>query len=711
MDTPAFQRLRRHFGDKVDADVLVSVLGVCGGSAEQAITFLTAGAGDLIEDTNANPNDEKIPADYPAQNPSGIKPRPAPTEEVLDKDLLALHANIAQIKKSLLSDCQFSEHYKGITSENYVVSLLLLLYQGVELAKGARPRILAACWARQQRRLAAHLLSDFSDQFSLPEVLGAVKLLDANRKVKILNTKLAKFTGPKAQDPKAVALRQVLHDVKLEAIEGTSVSGSLSREICKWVGTITAEQLCFYALQLPKEPWKELADIVHLSPNSFQVPWFLPVVFGKDPPTDCVVSLCQDLTPQNIVQILSQGHKIPYSYLRTHCRPIPPRAKVLIAEYVSIDILIWWHEEFDLPEVDKIITERLAKGEIPNFTYGKLMERLLYFKRRESAFYNALIPIAEKRLASIELLLEPPVVVLGDASYSMDVAIRTATIISSVLTVLSSAELKFFNTTLVDPPCHPTNVGEVISVAETVKASGLTASASAIWPYYQKKTPVKFFIVVTDEIENNKFENRCYFPEVFLKYYQEVYPAKLVFVSFVEDPSKKGRMVKSLENMGLDILQFRLDGTRPDLTKMDSLLGLLSSESSFFPTQVVSLSLLYQKEGLDNLIHRIKNPPEKKIQKRIKIQKEESSEDDVAVPKKNPKYDDAPAHFCCPITLAPMKDPVMSVSGQSYEREAIESYIKKAGKDPMTSEPLTLGDLRPNRGLREAIEAYLVGKK
>ena len=52
-----------------------------------------------------------------------------------------------------------------------------------------------------------------------------------------------------------------------------------------------------------------------------------------------------------------------------------------------------------------------------------------------------------------------------------------------------------------------------------------------------------------------------------------MYPSKLVFVSFLENPNVKGRMVQSLENMGIEVLQFRLDGKRPDLTKMDTLLG------------------------------------------------------------------------------------------------------------------------------------------
>ena len=70
-------------------------------------------------------------------------------------------------------------------------------------------------------------------------------------------------------------------------------------------------------------------------------------------------------------------------------------------------------------QVDSIIDRRLADGEIPKFSYGKLMERLLYFKMEGAPFYEKLVPIAQEQLKDIQLPLEPPVVVLGDASYSM----------------------------------------------------------------------------------------------------------------------------------------------------------------------------------------------------------------------------------------------------------------------------------------------------
>ena len=65
----------------------------------------------------------------------------------------------------------------------------------------------------------------------------------------------------------------------------------------------------------------------------------------------------------------------------------------------------------------------------------------------------------------------------------------------------------------------------------------------------------------------------------------------------------------------------------------------------------------------------------------------------------------------CKITMSLMKDPVMDPDGFSYEREAIEKWIKKNGTSPMTRRPLTLEELKPNRALKDAIEEEYVKKK
>lgn len=129
----------------------------------------------------------------------------------------------------------------------------------------------------------------------------------------------------------------------------------------------------------------------------------------------------------------------------------------------------------------------------------------------------------------------------------------------------------------------------------------MTAPACALWQYWEEKKVVKCFIVVTDEVENVR-SNGEYFHTLFSRYAQRVYPAKLVFVSFLENPgTKKGRMVTALERMGFDVLQFRLDGKRPDLTKLEDILGLLASDSANFAKTIVDVSYEYfsETEGLE----------------------------------------------------------------------------------------------------------------
>ena len=66
-----------------------------------------------------------------------------------------------------------------------------------------------------------------------------------------------------------------------------------------------------------------------------------------------------------------------------------------------------------------------------------------------------------------------------------------------------------------------------------------------------------------------------------------MYPAKLVFVSFLQQHAE-GVMVKCLQKAGYGeyILQYVFDASRPDLSKLDSLFGLLSSESVTFEQEV-----------------------------------------------------------------------------------------------------------------------------
>eukprot|EP01083_Nonionella_stella_P129292 392305_1 len=68
---------------------------------------------------------------------------------------------------------------------------------------------------------------------------------------------------------------------------------------------------------------------------------------------------------------------------------------------------------------------------------------------------------------------------------------------------------------------------------------------------------------------------------------------------------------------------------------------------------------------------------------------------------------DEPDEFCCPISYEIMKDPViLSVSGQTYERKAIEGYIKSEHQDPITLQKAELKHIVPNRILKIVIQNW-----
>mmetsp|Transcript_6365 Transcript_6365/g.3599 ORF Transcript_6365/g.3599 Transcript_6365/m.3599 type:complete len:95 (+) Transcript_6365:49-333(+) len=60
--------------------------------------------------------------------------------------------------------------------------------------------------------------------------------------------------------------------------------------------------------------------------------------------------------------------------------------------------------------------------------------------------------------------------------------------------------------------------------------------------------------------------------------------------------------------------------------------------------------------------------------------------------------------YYCPITQQLMEDPVIDPEGISYERAAIEDWLRKDPTSPVTRSPLQVSDLRPNRALRDIID-------
>lgn len=67
---------------------------------------------------------------------------------------------------------------------------------------------------------------------------------------------------------------------------------------------------------------------------------------------------------------------------------------------------------------------------------------------------------------------------------------------------------------------------------------------------------------------------------------------------------------------------------------------------------------------------------------------------------------DSTASFFCSITHELMVDPVIDPDGNSYEKRAIEEWIHRCATSPITRNPLSINDLRPNKALKDAIAKH-----
>lgn len=61
----------------------------------------------------------------------------------------------------------------------------------------------------------------------------------------------------------------------------------------------------------------------------------------------------------------------------------------------------------------------------------------------------------------------------------------------------------------------------------------------------------------------------------------------------------------------------------------------------------------------------------------------------------------------CPITNQLMRDPVIGSDGYTYERSAIVEWLQRNPTSPITREPMSIRNLKPNRALRDVIEARM----
>lgn len=68
--------------------------------------------------------------------------------------------------------------------------------------------------------------------------------------------------------------------------------------------------------------------------------------------------------------------------------------------------------------------------------------------------------------------------------------------------------------------------------------------------------------------------------------------------------------------------------------------------------------------------------------------------------------DAVPSEFLCPITYEVMTDPVILSDGHTYERTAIEEWLRNHNTSPLSNRRVSLADAKPNYTLRAAIERW-----
>lgn len=435
----------------------------------------------------------------------------------------------------------------------------------------------------------------------LPEMVKATEMLDANRAMRQLKRKLAKMSSNKSlNDKKKKVYERKVEELLVlnEANYDLSLTSSRCELIRQWTQGLTKDQLEYRALMFSTDHWKKLADLVHLNPTKdFAIDWFLPYCFGGEVPKDSIVCKANGLTINNFESIYSE-FQLPYEFVRTKLdlktglftdQKQLNRVKEVIAFRENVNTVLWYWNELECPAVNRILKSRLEEANDIRLSYGKLVELLM--KITDSELNKQLVKIAENRLTKYKVNLPGPIAVLGDASSSMQVAVKTSSIVTSLLCALTDASLNLFRGEDEYFANPPKTIQEAINFAKEMIATGSTSPAASLAYYYIRKQIVKTFIIVTDEEENTATKickntetsyNLGYmFADLFKKYRSEVYSAKLIFISFT-DQNLDGFMVRELKskfgenNIKEFVEVYKFDVYNPDLNRLDSILEKMS---------------------------------------------------------------------------------------------------------------------------------------
>lgn len=525
------------------------------------------------------------------------------------------------MRKTILNDTILSIHLQKYKEDKTsYISTIMEVFNNPDLERNIT--------LLNKGRVVATLLKNFDHnsflalKFDLPEILLGCQFLDAKRMTKQLIKKIAKI-DTKILDSsentikKLKRTRKHLDDQKISTeklFEAQNMSLSLSRikMVKNWVRRITELDLCFRTFY-DRKKWKELADLCHFCPSDFQGGWFLEYCFTGIIREGTVAYSMKNGDSSGLEKLYT-NNPIPYTLLRLKGNLSSSFLEV-IAKKETLRTVLWYRDEI---KQDDIIASRLESGENIDLPYGKLVDIIMDIQEY-SRLREILIRVAETKLLEYKLSLPSPVVVLCDASQSMDIAIRTSSIITSLLCAMTKSELNVFrdcNTFISDPP---RNVRDSLKFVQKTRAYDSTSPASSLIPYLNGKKEVRTFIIITDQEENTDIHGKYtgnmssdvkLFASTYEIYAKNVYPAKLIFITFGESD----QMISALKTtLGSEydkrVLNYNFDKKEPDLRRLDTIMMKLADvETKSYilpvPEQPVELKLTITPSNLKILMER-----------------------------------------------------------------------------------------------------------
>lgn len=446
----------------------------------------------------------------------------------------------------------------------------------------------------------------------LADVLKACEMLDAPRRMRQLQRKLEKDPNSKKLSVLLKKHVDAMNEVLFVDREGRKISFTSTRAdmISLWTRQIPASKLEYMAMMFDTTQWRRLADLCHFDPVSeFKLDWFLRFCFGDPAPEDSVVHAWKNLNLDTFHEIYAKFYSPDFTYeiIRTKIdlkqtvmsswgwygtRPasdspevaaLKDRIRETVIEKEGMTTVLWYWDELVTPRNIANIVVRLRKEKNVNLSYGKIAD--IISKTDDKEILSELVSLAERKAEQFSLSKECeqrvcPVAILCDASSSMEVAIKTSSIITSLLTCATNASLDVFGSDNLHIKNPPRTVEEGVKFGKEMKTRGCTCCASSIGHYYDRKQLVNTFIIVTDEEENTKYKNQM-FDDVYLKYINEINPARLIFISF-SNPNSDALMVRNLrKRMDPDVFAslvsvYKFDVKNPDMNRMDLVLRDLS---------------------------------------------------------------------------------------------------------------------------------------